>query len=130
MYESVCEQCNPPSLVTDCSVCSEGHTGTLSFTCIECVNSRGGVAIVISVGIIVLFAGIALCMHLVSGEVDGARPGIIHRVIKRLPVQSIKIVVVMWQILTQVRGMRYLYSVCSILHVAQNSPMRQRAVFL
>lgn len=76
---------------------------TMSFICTECVDSRGGIAIMAAVAVFSLFAIITLFVHLVSGEKDGARQGIIHRVTKRLPLQSIKIVVVVWQILTQVR---------------------------
>lgn len=89
---------------TDCSVCSEEYALTLSFTCIECVDSRGvGVAIMAVLVVFSLCAIVALFVHLVSGEEDGARKGIIHRVTRCLPLQSIKIVVVVWQILTQVR---------------------------
>lgn len=87
----------------DCSVCSEGYSRTLSFTCAECVDPGGGIAIMVVVAVFFLGAAIALCMHLVSGEMDGARQGIIHRVARRLPLQPIKIIVVVWQILTQVR---------------------------
>ena len=67
------------------------------------MDSRGGIAIVAVVAAFSLCTIIALVMHLVSGEKDGARKGMIHRVAKRLPLQSIKIIVVVWQILTQVR---------------------------
>ena len=93
------------SFYTDCSVCSEEYAMTLSFTCTECVDTRGGIAIMAVVAVFSLCAVSALLVHLVSGEVDGARQGLIHRVTKRLPLQSIKIVVVVWQILTQVRDM-------------------------
>lgn len=53
-----------------------------------------------------LFAIIALFVHLVSGEKDGARQGLVDLVTKRLPLQSIKIIVVVWQILTQVKDIR------------------------
>lgn len=75
---------------------------TLSFTCTECVDSRGGIAIMAVVAVFSLCAIIAVITYLVSGEKGDSR-GIIHRVAKRLPLQSIKIVVVVWQILTQVR---------------------------
>lgn len=90
-------------LVTDCSVCSKGYTRTLFFTCTKCLDSRGGVAIMIVVAVVFLCAIIVLLMHLVSGETLHARRGIVHRITERLPLQSIKIIVVVWQILTQVR---------------------------
>lgn len=84
---------------------------TLCFTCTKCMDSRGGIAIMAVVAVLSLCAFIALFMHLVSGEKDDTRQGIIHRVTKRLPLQSIKIVVVVWQILTQVRDGTGLYLV-------------------
>lgn len=84
-------------------MCSEGYSASLAFTCTKCVDDRGGIAILVVAAVSVLGAAIALYRHLVSGEMDGARRGIIHRFIKRLPLQAIKIVVVVWQILTQVR---------------------------
>ena len=75
---------------------------SLAFTCTKCVNSDGGIAIMVVVAILILCVGIALCKHLVSGEMDGAHDGIIGRFTKHLPLQSIKIVVVVWQIVTQV----------------------------
>ena len=68
------------------------------------MDDRGSMAIMVVVGVFVLAAAVAFCVYLVSGEVEGALRRIVHRVIKRLPFQSIKIVVVVWQILTQVRG--------------------------
>lgn len=68
------------------------------------MDDRGGIAILVVVGVFVLGAAIALYMHLVSAEMEGARRGVIHRFARRLPLQSIKIVVVVWQILTQVRA--------------------------
>lgn len=87
-------------------MCSEDFTTTLSFTCAECVDSRGGIAIMAVVALFSLFAIIALFVHLVSGEKDGARQGLVDLVTKRLPLQSIKIIVVVWQILTQVKDIR------------------------
>lgn len=76
---------------------------SLVFTCTKCVDDRGGIAILVVVGLFVLGAPIALYVHLVSGEKDGARQGVIHWLAKCLPLQSIKIVVVVWQTLIQVR---------------------------
>lgn len=87
----------------DCSVCTEGFSKSLAFTCTKCVDDHGGFAIMGVVGLFVLCAAVALCMHLVSGEMEGGRRGVVHRILAHLPFQSIKIVVVVWQILTQVR---------------------------
>ena len=74
----------------------------LAFTCTKCTDSGASIAIISVVIVLGLGAIIVLYMHLVSGEMSGAREGIVQRVTKRLPVQSIKIIVVIWQILTQV----------------------------
>lgn len=81
-------------------MCSKGYSKTVAFTCTECVKTGGGVAIMVVATVFVLFVGVALCMHLMSGEND--RRGIVGWLAKRLPLQSIKIVVVVWQIVTQV----------------------------
>lgn len=67
------------------------------------MDNNGGIAVMVVVGVVALGIAIALGMHLMSGEMGGARRGVVHRVIERLPFQSIKIIVVVWQILTQVR---------------------------
>lgn len=54
------------------------------------------------VGVFSLGAATTLVMYLVSAEMNGARRGSIHRFVKRPAFQSIKIVVVVWQILIQV----------------------------
>ncbi|CAN0353583.1 unnamed protein product [Ectocarpus sp. 6 AP-2014] len=84
-----------------CSVCSEGYAVSLVFTCTKCVDDRGGIALLVVVGVFVLGAAIVLYMHLVLEETDGASRGVIHRLTERLPLQSMKIVVVVWQIVSQ-----------------------------
>lgn len=74
----------------------------VAFTCTKCMDSGGSAAITSVVAVLGLGAIIILYMYLQSGEMDGARDGIIQRVTKRLPLQSLKIIVVVWQILTQV----------------------------
>lgn len=53
---------------------------------------------------LVLCVGIALCMHLAAKETGTDRQGITRWLTKRLPLESIKVVVVVWQIVTQVCG--------------------------
>ena len=55
----------------------------------------------VGLAVVVLCVGIALCKHLMSGEMDGARRGIVGWLTKHLPLQSVKIMVVVWQIVTQ-----------------------------
>lgn len=72
---------------------------SLAFTCTDCVYDRGGIAILVVVGVLSVGAATTLVMCLVSAEMDGAPRGSINRFVKRLPLESIKIVVVVWQIL-------------------------------
>lgn len=58
--------------------------------------------IIMAVSMAIAFAGVK---YLMSVEM-GARPGIIARVIRRVPLQSVKTVIVTWQILTQVRRVK------------------------
>ena len=55
-------------------------------------------------GVMAIAVGFAMVSYLVSADVGGAGRGIVDRVTRRIPMQSVKIVVVAWQILTQVRG--------------------------
>lgn len=53
--------------------------------------------------LVALLVAVAVVSYLVSGNVGGTRRGILKRVARFIPLQSVKIVVVAWQILTQVR---------------------------
>lgn len=53
---------------------------------------------------IALLAMVFLVSYLVSGKLEGTRRGVVNRIRHYIPFQSIKIVIVSWQILTQVRG--------------------------
>eukprot|EP00903_Cladosiphon_okamuranus_P020055 g18421.t1 len=50
-----------------CSACSGGYSKSLVFSCTECVDDDGGIAITVVIGVTVLGAAITLCMHLLSG---------------------------------------------------------------
>lgn len=53
------------------------------------------------VAVLVALLLVASILHLVSGAPEGSGRDIIARVTERIPVQSLKIVVIVWQILTQ-----------------------------
>jgi len=84
-----------------CSICSDGHSMTLSFTCEECMDTEAGSALMAIVVLVAMVAMLLLFKYLVSGEMDVKKQGIVHKTLKRLPLQSIKILIVVWQILTQ-----------------------------
>ncbi|CAN0440774.1 unnamed protein product, partial [Ascophyllum nodosum] len=51
--------------------------------------------------VLIIAFGLTIFSYLVSAEVGGAGRGIVDRVTRWVPMQSIKIIVVAWQILTQ-----------------------------
>ena len=89
-------------MLADCSVCSENYAPNLSFTCRKCFDRRVGVATAVVLAVLVLAVGLVVILYLVSAEEGGAGRGIVNRVMKRIPMQSVKIIIVVWQILTQV----------------------------
>lgn len=84
-------------MLPDCSVCSKHYTATLAFSCGHCGGEN--VAVVILVLAIASIAAVAFVWYMVSTKQEGTARG---RVEKVLPLQSIKIVVVVWQIVAQV----------------------------
>lgn len=90
-------------LCPDCSVCSKGYTPSLGFVCNKCPeNANGGTAIIAVMATIVLLAFAAFFSYLFSEEMEGVDQGIAACVTRFIPLQSIKIIIVMWQILTRV----------------------------
>ena len=59
--------------------------------------------------LVAVFAVAKMLQYLLSAELEERRVGWFHRrVLRAVPVQALKIVVVVWQILTQVGGAREL----------------------
>lgn len=90
----------------DCSTCSNGYTAQLGFTCSNCSeNSAGGIAVAVVLAVVALFVAAAVVSYVMSGEAGlGAGRGVIERLTRHLPLQFVKLVIVAWQILTQVSG--------------------------
>ena len=87
---------------TDCSVCSGGYTAELSFTCSKCSHSAGGIALAAILAVAVLVVAVAVVLYVMSGQVEAGRQGMVERLGRFIPLHSVKIVIVAWQILTQV----------------------------
>ena len=88
----------------DCSVCDNDYTGNVGFTCSRCSGSTTGIVVI---GIIILafvIVGIALALHLLSGSMENTERGLVGRMIRIIPVQAVKTIIVSWQIVTQVRS--------------------------
>lgn len=51
-----------------------------------------------------LVMAVAVISYLMSGHGPNDKPGLIQRLARYIPLQSVKIIIVAWQILTQVRA--------------------------
>eukprot|EP00752_Nemacystus_decipiens_P013054 g11547.t1 len=84
-----------------CAICSEGHTAHLGFVCSKCSSSAAGVVLAVVLAIVALIVAAAVVSYATTGEGDGRGQGLVERVARYIPLQSVKIVIVAWQILTQ-----------------------------
>lgn len=89
--------------LSDCSVCSNGYTADLSLTCSKCSDSTGGIVLAAVLTAVALAVVGTVVSHVMSGEVRPEGAGTVGRLRRYIPLQSLKIVIVAWQILTQVR---------------------------
>ena len=94
------------NILTDCALCETGYSPSLSHTCTQCSSSRrqGTIAAVVIAAIIAAVLSVVTSFNLLlSTEVEERNTGWFHRrVLEAVPVQALKIIVVVWQILTQV----------------------------
>lgn len=86
----------------DCSVCIDGYAKSTGFTCTKCDENVRGIAVA-TIFLVISMVIIFTAMKYLMSVGMGARRGIIARIIRRVPLQSVKIIIVAWQILTQVR---------------------------
>lgn len=56
------------------------------------------------IAVLAVIAFGAFLSHMTAGKSQDATPGIVARAARYIPLQSLKIVIVAWQILTQVRA--------------------------
>ena len=75
----------------------------MGFTCSRCSDSTTGIVVIGIVILVCVVVGIALALHLLSGGMENIERGLVDRIIRIVPVQAVKIIIVAWQILTQVR---------------------------
>ena len=93
----------PEFFVTDCSICSKTYVSGTSFSCRKCSDRAIAITIVAILVVLATVIGLATVSYLVSAEGVGSGRGIMKVIMSRVPTQSVKIVIVVWQILTQVR---------------------------
>lgn len=90
---------------TDCAICSEGYTESLAYSCEECSDSGAGIAITVIVGFVVAVLSVGTLIFMLSGEDNKparGRRGVVFSWMRRL--HSLKIIIIVWQILTQVKS--------------------------
>ncbi|CAM9138813.1 unnamed protein product, partial [Hapterophycus canaliculatus] len=87
-----------------CAVCETDYARSLGHTCTRCSSStrHGLLAAAIIAATVVVVAVLSIFKYLVSTDFEERNMGWFHRkVLRALPVQALKITVVVWQILTQ-----------------------------
>ena len=80
----------------------QDYSPGLGRTCSKCSDSKVGIVLAIVLGTLGTAVGVIVALHLLSEEKEGAGRGIVDRIIRIIPLHTLKIVVVAWQILTQV----------------------------
>ena len=84
-----------------CSICSEGYSEHLSFSCRECSDDNTDTIIAATIlSVVGLIVVSMLAYYLTSSELD-SNVGLSGVMKRYIPLQSLKIVVVTWQILNQ-----------------------------
>ncbi|CAM9289996.1 unnamed protein product, partial [Hapterophycus canaliculatus] len=84
-----------------CSVCSDGYAQELNFTCRKCSDGASSVVIMTALGAVAVYVGIAVVSYVMSGDVESRTGGPAGRLLRNVPLQSVKIIIAAWQILTQ-----------------------------
>ena len=106
----------------DCAICSDGFSGSLGFICKRCSKSIGGIVVAIVFVLAHLVAVILAVSYLLSTELDRGTQtrACVERLMRYIPMQSVKVVIVTWQIVIQVRwsGLINLIPLCPIRKVA------------
>ena len=100
-------------------MCSKRYTASLGFTCNKCSDdAAGGIALAVAMAVVFLLAFVAFLSYMLSGETRGTDQSIVARVTRFIPLHSVKIVIVVWQILTQVRqGSQATFIVSNKIHL-------------
>eukprot|EP00903_Cladosiphon_okamuranus_P017291 g15933.t1 len=96
--------CSPGYKGPYCAVCENGYSSSPAYTCTRCSSSRrqGLMAATVIGALISVLAVVYFCRYVLSTELGGEDLGCFHRrVFQAVPLQALKIVVVVWQILTQ-----------------------------
>lgn len=68
-----------------------------------------------NVGVVGFIIMVMICSFLLSGEIEASSWGLVGGIMRYIPLQTVKIVIAAWQILTQARGFLKVIAVASIL---------------
>lgn len=84
-------------------MCSANYAGGLGFTCTECSGSTDGIAVAAALSVVAALVLVVVIAYLFSDKSRSGTSGIVDPISKNVPLQSLKIIIVAWQIITQVR---------------------------
>ncbi|CAN0402109.1 unnamed protein product [Ectocarpus sp. 12 AP-2014] len=87
-----------------CAVCGDGYSPSLAHTCTRCSRSRrqGLMVATVFAALLAVCATVATFRYLLSTEFEERNMSGFHRrIFRAIPLQSFKIIIVVWQILTQ-----------------------------
>lgn len=73
-------------------------------TCTKCKDGAGRVVLLVSLAALTLLAFAMFLVYLTADGTETLGGKIVTFVMRRIPIPTVKIVIVMWQILTQVCG--------------------------
>ena len=88
---------------TDCSICSDGYAEGYGFACDTCPDRERVFVLAAALAVFFLICAAAIASYTMSSPLESSGRGTIERLTRFIPLQSIKIVVVALQIVTQVR---------------------------
>ncbi|CAN0137715.1 unnamed protein product, partial [Ectocarpus fasciculatus] len=84
-----------------CAICSEDYSAKLGFTCSKCPNRAGGIMLATALAVIGLFTVVAVVSYVAWRVGPNTGFGAAGHLKRYLPLQTLKIIVVAWQIVTQ-----------------------------
>ncbi|CAM9718324.1 unnamed protein product [Scytosiphon promiscuus] len=96
--------CSPGYTGPYCAVCETGYSSSLAHTCTRCSASRrrGLMAAIVIGALVAVLVVVSVCRYVLSAELEEEQIGCFRRrVLRAVPLQAVKIIVVVWQILTQ-----------------------------
>lgn len=92
----------------DCSTCTSGYAETVTYTCKECLNDGDQLILAFFVFSIIAVVAVIVILYLIlkinagSAEPPSKLNAVLDHVARFVPLHGLKIIIVTWQILTQV----------------------------